>query len=250
MHTIALFGGQDPQGLTAKLTHALLEACEGTHEFIDLNQLTLRPDRRGEANPALDALEQKVAAADVWVLASPTYFGTVAGTLKQALDCLRPRLTRMTHQGDTLPGKYTGKVYLTITSCFASGLENTFTHQTDACLTMLDKAMAAAGLRKAGELILPGTWNCHTVPETKIAQAQALAAKLPAKVRRDNETMKRYLLLFGMIAIMALATMGIQLLIPATTMNFWTRYASFVLIFFVLLAGILHYATFVRHKHR
>ncbi|MCI1987229.1 MAG: NAD(P)H-dependent oxidoreductase [Lactobacillus sp.] len=250
MHTIALFGGQDPQGLTAQLTRSVLAACDGTTEFIDLNEWTLRPDHRGEINPELDALEAKLAAADVWVLASPTYFGTVAGTLKQAFDCLRPRLTRMTHKGDTLPDKYKGKVYITISSCFAPGWDNTFTHQTDACLTMLDKAMAAAGLRKAGELVLPGTWGMHALPPAKLDQARKLAAKLPAKVRKDDETLKRYILLFCMIAVMALATMGIQLLIPAVTTNFWTRYASFVVIFFLLLAGILHYATFVRHKHR
>jgi hypothetical protein len=51
-----------------------------------------------------------------------------------------------------------------------------------------------------------------------------------------------------MIAVMALATMGIQQLWPALTNGFWLRYVSFVVIFFVLLAIILHVMTFMRHK--
>ena len=60
--------------------------------------------------------------------------------------------------------------------------------------------------------------------------------------------MKRYGLLFVMVAVMALITMSLQLLLPLS--GFWWHYISFVIIFFGLLAGILHYATFMRHKHR
>ncbi|WP_461215566.1 flavodoxin family protein [Lacticaseibacillus sp. GG6-2] len=250
MHTIALFGGHNPDGLTAQLTHAVLNATPGTHEFIDLNQLALTPAIPHQANPGLDALVAKLQAADAWLLACPTYYGSVAGPLKQTLDCLRPKLTRMTKAGDTLPGGCKGKVYATITSCFASGLDNFFTHQTDSTLMTLDKAMSAAGLRKAGELVLPNTWKRHDLPPAKLDEARNLAGKVAKKARKDDETLKRYCLLFGMIAVMALATMGIQQLLPPLTSNFWSRYASFVVIFFVLLAGILHYATFMRHKHR
>ncbi|WP_125708113.1 flavodoxin family protein [Lacticaseibacillus porcinae] len=248
MHTVALFGGQDPHGLTAQLPQQLLNAIDGTTEFIDLNPLVLHPDRPNQPNVALDALERELAKADVWILVSPTYYGTVAGPLKQALDCLRPRIIRMTSKGDSLPGKYRGKVYLTISSCFASGFDNTFTHQTDACFKMLDKAMSTAGLRKAGELVLPNTWGMTAVPEAKQHAAEKLATTLPRRVRKDDETMKRYGLLFVMVAVMAFATMSLQLLLPLS--GFWWNYISFVIIFFCLLAGILHYATFMRHKHR
>ncbi|OAU91828.1 NADPH-dependent FMN reductase, partial [Lacticaseibacillus rhamnosus] len=176
--------------------------------------------------------------------------GTVAGQFKQLLDCLRHRITRMTHQGDTLPGKFKDKHYVSVTSCFATGLDNTFTHQTDATLVTIDKAMTAAGLHKITELVLPHTWGMTALPAAKVKQAQALGAKLATFKKKDDETLKRYLLLFGMIAVMALATMGIQQLIPGVATNFWWRYVSFVVIFFVLLACLLHYATFMRHKRR
>ncbi|MDN6116775.1 MAG: NADPH-dependent FMN reductase, partial [Lacticaseibacillus paracasei] len=84
----------------------------------------------------------------------------------------------------------------------------------------------------------------------KVNQAHQLGEKLGIFKKKDDETVKRYFLLFGMIAMMALATMGIQLLLPGIATNFWWRYVSFVVIFFVLLACLLHYATFMRHKRR
>lgn len=247
---VGLYGGQDPNGLTAAYLKAVLAGAGTATEFVDLNQYVLKPDQPGQANPVLDELEAKLAAADVWVLGSPTYFGTVAGQFKQLFDCLRPRLVRMTHDADTLPGKYKDKHYVSVSSCFASALDNTFTHQTDATFTMIDKAMSAAGIHKVAELVLPGTWGMTAVPAKKLAQAKAVGARLTAKKRKDDETVKRYVLLFGMIAVMALATMGIQQLLPWSTSGFWLRYLSFVVIFFVLLASILHYMTFVRHHRR
>lgn len=251
MKIIGLYGGQDINGQTATLLKAVLAAADAETELIDLNTYTLKPDGRNhQPNPDLDKLEAKLAAADVWVWASPTYFSTIAGQLKQALDCLRPRMVRMNSIGDTLPGPYKDKHYVAITSCFASPLENTFTHQTDATFRTIDKAMSLAGVHKVAELVLPGTWGLHTIPERKLAQARALGQRLTTKTQKDDETMKRYLLLLGMIALMALATMGIQQFVPLFTTNFWWRYISFVLIFFILLSCLLHYATFMRHKRR
>lgn len=252
MKIVGLYGGQDPHGLTATLLqHVLTGAENGAEtEFIDLNHFVLRPDQPGVPNPALDQLEAALAAADVWVLATPTYFGTVAGQFKQFFDCFRHRLVRMTKSGDTLSGKYKDKHYVSISSCFASGWDNTFTHQTDATFTMIDKAMTAGGLHKVAELVLPGTWGLEAIPAPKVTAARALGQKLVTKTTKDDETVKRYFLLFGMIAVMALATMGIQLLFPLLTSTFWWRYLSFVIIFFVLLACLLHYATFMRHRRR
>lgn len=159
-------------------------------------------------------------------------------------------MVRMTKKGDTLPGQYKDKHYVSVTSCFASGLDNTFTHQTDTTFTMIDKAMSVAGLHKVREVVLPGTWQMMQVPADKVAAARRLGAKLVVKERKDDETVKRYLLLFVMIAVMALATMSIQSLLPFLTTNFWLRYVSFVIIFFILLACLLHYFTFVRHTRR
>ncbi|WLV87393.1 flavodoxin family protein [Lacticaseibacillus zeae] len=252
MKILGVYGGQDADGLTASLVKAVLSGvtAPATTEFVDLNQYQIRPDVSDLANPTLDELEAKLKSADVWVLGTPTYFGTVAGQFKQLLDCMRHRMTRMTKESDTLPGIFKDKHYVSVTSCFATGLDNTFTHQTDATLVAIDKAMTAAGVHKIAELVLPHTWGMTTLPEAKINQAHALGAKLATFKKKDDETLKRYILLFGMIAVMALATMGIQQVLPGVATNFWWRYVSFVVIFFVLLACLLHYATFMRHKRR
>ena len=64
--------------------------------------------------------------------------------------------------------------------------------------------------------------------------------------------MKRYFELFAIVAIMTLITMGIQVglshLVPIT--GFWWTYFSFVIIFFALLATILHLLTVRLHTRK
>jgi len=63
---------------------------------------------------------------------------------------------------------------------------------------------------------------------------------------------KRYFELFAIVAIMTLITMGIQVglshLVPIT--GFWWTYFSFVIIFFALLATILHLLTVRLHARK
>ena len=130
MRIIGIFGGQNVDGLTATVMKEILNgAKEADCEFVNLNDYHLVADQPGQVNADLDLLTTKLSAADVWVLASPTYFGTVAGQFKQLFDCLRPRMVRMTKEGDSLPGQFKNKHYVSVTSCFASSLDNTFTHQ-------------------------------------------------------------------------------------------------------------------------
>ena len=64
--------------------------------------------------------------------------------------------------------------------------------------------------------------------------------------------MKRYFELFAIVAIMTLITMGIQVglshLVPIT--GFLWTYFSFVIIFFALLATILHLLTVRLHARK
>ena len=64
--------------------------------------------------------------------------------------------------------------------------------------------------------------------------------------------MKRYFELFAIVALMTLITMGIQVglshLVPIT--GFWWTYFSFVIIFFALLATILHLLTVRLHARK
>ncbi|MEL1206290.1 flavodoxin family protein, partial [Staphylococcus epidermidis] len=79
----------------------------------------------------MDELEAKLLAADVWILAAPTYWGAMSGVMKNFLDCMRQRLVRFNRAGDALPDRFKGKSYITISSCYASPAEELVTGVTD-----------------------------------------------------------------------------------------------------------------------
>lgn len=251
MQILGIYGGQDASGLTATVVKEILGAVQApaTTAFLDLNEFDLHPESPQRPNPDLDQLAAKLQAADIWVFGAPTYYTTIPGQLKQFFDVMRHRWTRMTKNGDSLPnGTFQDKHYVLVTSCFAPTWDNLFTGQTDLTLRAIDGAMTLAGVHKITELVCPNTWRQRTPTVKKLARARAIGRQLSHYQRKDDETLKRYGLLFCMIAVMALATMGIQQLWPALTNGFWLRYVSFVVIFFVLLAIILHVMTFMRHK--
>ncbi|MCD2255991.1 flavodoxin family protein [Agrilactobacillus fermenti] len=253
MKVLGILGAHKRQGLTGQLLTEILKAVPETEEteFLYLEDYDIKP-HTNQPNPVLNELIQKLAESDVWVLAAPTYWGGLAGTMKNFLDCLRPKLVYQKKNGDTIPGPFKNKHYLSVTSCYKSTLENFITGVTDPTFKTIDTVMSAAGVIKVGELVLPNTFDMKTLPPAKIKLCHKWGQKIARKKRKDDSTVKRYIQLFFMIAVMALATMGIQVLLgrvlPLT--NFLANYVSFVLIFFILLASILHYVTFVKHRRR
>lgn len=254
MHYLAILGSHDRTGITAGYLQAVLAAlpADATVETVFLRDYAIYPDAKGQPCPALDQLEARMAASDFWILCAPTYWGGLSGVMKQFLDCMRFRLVRMTAAGDTLPGKYQNKHYLSMTTCFISSAENFWTGITDQTFVTFDRVMTGAGLIKVGEFVGTGTWGTHAPRPTKLAECTRWGHKIAHRPRKDDNTVKRYILLFLMIAAMALVTMGLQawwlgVFAPG---KFWLTYASFVVIFYVLLASLLHFFTFVRHRRR
>lgn len=253
MKILGILGAHKHDGLTGQLLKTLLEAVPTPNEteLVYLADYDIQP-HTGQKNPDLNCLIQKLETSDVWVLAAPTYWGGLSGLMKHFLDCLRPKLVYQKKNGDTIPGPFKNKHYLSLTSCYASTAENFMTGVTDGTFQTIDRVMSAAGVIKVGEIVLPNTLEMKTLPQNKIDLCQKMAQKLVHKKRRDDSTLKRYIQLFFMIAIMALLTMGIQLGLAQwlALQNFWLNYLSFVIIFFVLLAGILHFVTVKKHRRR
>ncbi|MFB9769941.1 flavodoxin family protein [Lactiplantibacillus modestisalitolerans] len=254
MKVIGLLGAHNPAGVTAKLLEAVLAgaARHAETELVDLNQYDLKPDIGNQPNPDLDKLDAKLLAADVWVLAAPTYIGGVSGVMKQFCDCFRNRIARFNAVGEAVPDRFKNKHYVTISDCYAGGVENYLTGVTDATFKTLDKFLTMGGLIKLREVVLTKTWGLKALPAAKQAECERVGERAAQRRVKDDSTMKRYLQLFGMIAVMALVTMGIEALIgrwlPLT--NFWAYYAVFVVVFYVLLAAILHFFTVVKHRRR
>ncbi|KRK98147.1 NADPH-dependent FMN reductase [Secundilactobacillus odoratitofui DSM 19909 = JCM 15043] len=253
MKILGILGGHKRDGLTAQMLTNVLSGVSDPHttETIYLEDFQFHPDLPGHRDPVLDQLTVKLLESDVWVLAAPTYWGGLAGQMKDFLDCMRGRLVRFDHNGGTHPDRFKDKHYLSITSCYAGTVENFLTGVTDASFRTIDKIMSAAGLIKINELVLPGTLKMTTLPKSKQQLCTHWGQKLTTKTKRDDNTVKRYIELFCMVAVMALITMGVQLLLHLIPIGqFWSIYATFVIIFFVLLASILHFFTVVKHRRR
>lgn len=253
MKILGILASHQEHGLNAQMLDEVLKNVDSgvETETIFLENYDITPHKYHEDNPVLDELAQKLMDSDVWVFAAPTYWRGVSGVLKNFFDCMRPKFVYFKQNGDTIPGPFKNKHYLSISSCYVSTTENFLTGVTDDSFKMIDRVMSAAGVIKVGEIVLPNTFGMKTIPYNKKKLCQKYAKKISVRKRKDDSTVKRYIQLFFMIAVMALITMGIQLpLSKWIGSNFWLNYVSFTLIFFILLACILHFVTFVKHRRR
>lgn len=256
MKILGILGAQSSNGATAALLDRILDSASDNAEVekIDLLDYDIRPYQLGEKNPVLDELVQKMIDADIFVFASPTYYGHLSGIMKNFLDCIRGKMCTMRKDGRAIPKpEFKGKHYVSVTDCFVSATENIFTGMTDQTFKTIDRAMSVGGVIKMKEIVAPGMWKSEgVVSAKKLEECEKIGRNLATKAKKDKNTMKRYLQLFVMIAVMALITMGIQLglqqLVPFH--GFWSNYVSFVLIFFILLSAILHIMTFSLHKRK
>lgn len=253
MKVLGILGSQSHTGITAQmLGNVLKNVDKGVEtETIFLEDYQIHANGVKENND-LDLIVDKMAKSDVWIFAAPTYWRELSGIMKKLLDCLRPKLVYIKPNGDAVPWKFKDKHYLSITDCYASTAENFVTGVTDETFKTIDRVMSAAGVIKIGEIVCPGTLNMKQLPEKKALLCAKYGHKISQKKRKDDSTLKRYIQLFFMVAIMALLTMGIQQLLAGIIplSNFWIRYISFTVIFFVLLGCILHFVTFVKHRRR
>ncbi|CAJ1181345.1 flavodoxin family protein [Companilactobacillus paralimentarius] len=253
MKILGILASHQEHGLNAQMLDEVLKNVDSgvETETIFLENYDITPHKYHEDNPVLDKLAQKLMDSDVWVFAAPTYWRELSGVLKNFFDCMRPKFVYFKQNGDTIPGPFKNKHYLSISSCYVSTLENFVTGVTDDSFKTIDRVMSAAGVIKVGEIVLPNTFGMKAIPYNKKKLCQKYAKKISVRKRKDDSTVKRYIQLFFMIAIMALITMGIQLPLSGWIgNNFWLNYASFTIIFFVLLACILHFVTFVKHRRR
>lgn len=253
MKVLGILGAHKRNGITAKMLDAVLAAVPAPHEteLLFLEDYEIKPDT-GAANPQLDQIEQKLIESDVWVLAAPTYIGALSGVMKNFFDCLRQRMGRFDHTGAIHPTKFKDKHYLSITTCYTGTVENVMTGATDNTFKTIDKAMSLAGLIKIHELVLTNSFGQTKLSPAKKSECARWGARIANKQKRDDNTVKRYIELFFMVAIMALITMGIQQLINPALVGgqFWWSVGSFVVIFYVLLAFILHFMTVMKHRRK
>lgn len=254
MQVLGIFAGNKSDGITAQMLDTVLAgvAVPNTTVKINLNDYDLRMAAPRHPNRDLGKLDKLLIESDVWVIATPTYWGHEAGLLKQFFDALRYRLVRVDHQGGMHPGRFKNKHYLTLTNCYQKTWVNLTTPVTDATFQTVDRVLGAAGMIKLGEAVQTNTWEVKQLPAKKRAHLQKLADKINRSQRKDDQILKRYLQLFAVVALMTLITMGIQAGLAHLWPHhgFWWSYLTFVVIFFALLAGMLHWMTLRLHARK
>ncbi|WP_239257284.1 flavodoxin family protein [Listeria ilorinensis] len=198
---------------------------------------------------------QSLKKADCLVIATPTYWGGMSGILKSFFDALRAYFVHTTSNGEIIPHFLKGKAYISITSCYQSRWANLFGGVTNPTFNQMDDILSKAGMHRAAELVLTGTFQLAEIPESKLVEAENVGKSIRQKLDRGGFTMKRYIQLFFMLAVTTLMVMGIEeglraLHVLPETAGFWLHYTVFVLIFFVLLSVMLRAVTIFNHRRK
>ena len=214
MKVLGIPGAHKEHGVTRLMLDTVLKqvTAPNTSEIIYLEDYQIKPDIKEQPNPVMDQLIAKLTAADVWVIAAPTYWGGLSGVTKNFFDCLRQRLVRFDHQGGTHPDKFAHKHYISLTNCYAGKWENFLSGITDASFRTIDKVLTAGGLIKVGEAVQTSTWGLTELPAKKVRELSKLGQKINQATRKDDQAVKRYFELFFIVAVMAFITMLLQML--------------------------------------
>lgn len=179
----------------------------------------------------------------------------MSGQLKNFFDCFRRRFYREDHTGRLFPGKFAGKRYVSLTSCYAGPIKNFIFRASNPPLEQVDKVLLDAGLVKVGEAVQTGTRKMKELPQAKVAELTKLGQEIanPHVKERWTLTVFRYIVLFFTIALVTLITMGLQTWLfsfLAVAATFWLSWAVFVVIFFAILSVSLHILTVMQHKFK
>ena len=97
MQVLGIFAGNKDDGITAQMLDAVLAGvtAPNTTVRVNLNDYDLAMAAPRHPNRDLGKLDELLIESDVWVIATPTYWGHESGSLKRFFDALRYRLVRI-----------------------------------------------------------------------------------------------------------------------------------------------------------
>ena len=83
MKVLGILGAHKEHGVTRMMLDQVLHQVQApnTSEIIYLEDYQIKPDIKGQPNPTMDQIIAKLEAADVWVIAAPTYWGGLSGVI-------------------------------------------------------------------------------------------------------------------------------------------------------------------------
>ncbi len=189
MKILVLNASPRKKGKVAGLLSAVVEGANGAPdvEWIDVYGLSItpclscmkcRPDRPC-ALPKDDAhaVAEKIAAADVLVVGTPTYWGNMSAPLKALFDRI---VTTVEHIGKTgLPKpRLKGKRAVVVTASSAPWPFNLLPTHAGGAVRSVRTVLTAGGVKIAGTIILGGTRNMDEIPPRAVRRANSIGRAL------------------------------------------------------------------------
>jgi NAD(P)H-dependent FMN reductase len=190
MKMLVLNASPKRKGKVAGLLSAVVDGARGTHDIerIDVYDLTIkpciscmkcRPDKPCVL-PRDDAqvIAEKITAADVLIVGTPTYWGNMSAPLKALFD---RNVTTFEHLG--LTGGFPrplmkGKRAVIVTASSAPWPFNLLPSQARGAVRSVAVILKSAGYRIVGKLMLGNTRTMGDIPPRVLRKAERIGAGL------------------------------------------------------------------------
>jgi NAD(P)H-dependent FMN reductase len=191
MRILVLNASPKKKGKVAGLLSAVADGARGTHdiEWVDLYGLSIksclgcmkcRPDKPC-ALPRDDAhvIAEKIAAADVLVVGTPTYWGNMSAPLKALFDRIVTTLEYIETGKMSLPRPLLkGNRAVIVTASSSPWPLNLLSSQARGAVRSVSVVLKSAGMRVAGVVMLGNTRGMDEIPGRVLRKATRIGAAL------------------------------------------------------------------------
>jgi NAD(P)H-dependent FMN reductase len=189
MKMLVLNASPRKKGNVAGLLSAVVEGANGAAdvEWIDVYGLSIkpciscmkcRPDKPC-ALPKDDAhaVAEKIAAADVLVVGTPTYWGNMSAPLKALFDRIVTTVEHIEKTGLPRP-RLKGKRAVIVTALSSPWPFSLLPSQASGAVSSVKRVLSGGGVKIVGTLILSGTRSMDEIPARAIRRARSIGRSL------------------------------------------------------------------------
>ncbi|MBN2224876.1 MAG: NAD(P)H-dependent oxidoreductase [Deltaproteobacteria bacterium] len=191
MKMLVLNGSPKKKGKVAGLLSAVVEGANATHdiEWIDVYNLSIkpcigcmkcRPDKPcAQPTDGSYIVAEKIAAADVLVVGTPTYWGNMSAPLKALFDRIVTTLEYIETEKMSLPRPLLkGKRAVIVTASSAPWPLNLLSSSARGAVRSVSVVLKSAGMRIVGTIMLGNTRTMDAIPPRAVRRARSIGRAL------------------------------------------------------------------------
>jgi len=191
MKMLVLNASPKKKGKVAGLLSAVADGARGTHdvEWIDVYDLSIKPcigcmKCRPDKPCALPRdgshiVAEKIAAADLLVVGTPTYWGNMSAPLKALFDRIVTTLEYIETEKMSLPRPLlTGKRAVIVTASSAPWPLTLLSSSARGAVRSVSVILKSAGMRIVGTIMLGNTRTMGAIPPRALGKARRIGAAL------------------------------------------------------------------------